>query len=50
MTGGSGHRRHQEQLPDEHLPTARLWPGLAAGTRLPYPVVVKVVNERKATR
>ena len=26
--------------------TATLWPGLAAGTRLPYPVVVRVVNEK----
>jgi hypothetical protein len=26
--------------------TARLCPGLAAGTRVPYPVVVRVVNEK----
>ena len=25
---------------------AKLWPGLSAGTRLPYPVVVRVVKEK----
>ena len=26
--------------------TAKLWPGLPAGTRFPYPVVVSVVKEK----